>query len=209
MRKYPRSEVPRLLNVYQGISIGSSPYRNSLLKSIDDAVSGGSVVTIASGNQTLDTWFGNFSDTDGDGALEFASGDECNAVYLRADQQFVLQLRWQDIWRGATTDLDVYLNQTSGDDLVVVASGEDEQSGSKSDDPYELIVFTPETSETYCLGIRHRVGEAPSWVQMQSFTGESLEHHTLSHSIGNPAETKTPGRSLLAPPLGTTLPPST
>ena len=33
----------------------------------------------------------------------------------------------------------------------------------------------------------------PNWIQLQDFTGELLLHHTLHHSIGNPAESRNPG----------------
>ena len=52
---------------------------------------------------------------------------------------------------------------------------------------------TPSTSGTYCLRIKHQNGAFPGWVQLQSFSGESLERTTESHALGNPAETKRSG----------------
>ena len=87
-------------------------------------------------------------------------------------------------------DLDLYLLDTS---MNIVTFSEDNQSGGSGDDPFESIFYTPSTSGTYCLRIKHQNGAFPGWVQLQSFSGESLERTTESHGLGNPAETKRSG----------------
>ena len=176
--------------LWDGPGNGTSPYTDSPLRSINTGVSGGSVFTVAAGNEARATWFGSFSDPDNDGELDFVTGDECNSVSLSANERFIAQLRWQGTWRGATRDLDLYLLDTS---MNIVASSEDVQSGGSGDDPFESIFYTPSTSGTYCLRIKHQNGAFPSWVQLQSFSGESLERTTESHALGNPAETKSSG----------------
>ena len=176
--------------LWDGPGNGTSPYTDSPLRSINTGVSGGSVFTVAAGNEARATWFGSFSDPDNDGELDFVTGDECNSVSLSANERFIAQLRWQGTWRGATRDLDLYLLDTS---MNIVASSEDVQSGGSGDDPFESIFYTPSTSGTYCLRIKHQNGAFPSWVQLQSFSGETLERNTESHALGNPAETKSSG----------------
>ena len=176
--------------LWDGPGNGTSPYTDSPLRSINTGVSGGSVFTVAAGNEAGATWFGSFSDPDNDGELDFVTGDECNSVSLSANERFIAQLRWQGTWRGATRDLDLYLLDTS---MNVVTFSEDVQSGGSGDDPFESIFYTPSTSGTYCLRIKHQNGAFPSWVQLQSFSGESLERTTESHALGNPAETKSSG----------------
>ena len=176
--------------LWDGPGNGTSPYTDSPLRSINTGVSGGSVFTVAAGNEARATWFGSFSDPDNDGELDFVTGDECNSVSLSANERFIAQLRWQETWRGATRDLDLYLLDTS---MNIVASSEDVQSGGSGDDPFESIFYTPSTSGTYCLRIKHQNGAFPSWVQLQSFSGETLERNTESHALGNPAETKSSG----------------
>ena len=176
--------------LWDGPGNGTSPYTDSPLRSINTGASGGSVFTVAAGNEARATWFGSFSDPDNDGELDFVTGDECNSVSLSANERFIAQLRWQGTWRGATRDLDLYLLDTS---MNIVASSEDVQSGGSGDDPFESIFYTPSTSGTYCLRIKHQNGAFPSWVQLQSFSGETLERTTESHALGNPAETKSSG----------------
>ena len=176
--------------LWDGPGNGTSPYTDSPLRSINTGVSGGSVFTVAAGNEARATWLGSFSDPDNDGELDFVTGDECNSVSLSANERFVSQLRWQGTWRGATMDLDLYLLDTS---MNIVTFSEDKQSGGSGDDPFESIFYTPFTSGTYCLRIKHQNGAFPSWVQLQSFSGESLERTTESHALGNPAETKSSG----------------
>ena len=176
--------------LWDGPGNGTSPYTDSPLRSVNAAVSGGALFAVAAGNEARATWFGSFSDPDNDGELDFVTGDECNSVSLSANERFIAQLRWQGTWRGATRDLDLYLLDTS---MNIVASSEDVQSGGSGDDPFESIFYTPSTSGTYCLRIKHQNGAFPSWVQLQSFSGESLERTTESHALGNPAETKSSG----------------
>ena len=176
--------------LWDGPGNGTSPYTNSPLRSINTGVSGGSVFTVAAGNEGRATWFGSFSDPDNDGELDFVTGDECNAVSLSSGEEYGAQLRWQGTWRGASKDLDIYLLDSS---LNIVASSENDQSGGSGDDPFEAVFYTPSTSGTYCLRIKHQNGAFPSWVQLQSFSGETLERNTESHGLGNPAETKRSG----------------
>ncbi len=176
--------------LWDGPGNGTSPYTNSPLKSIDSAVSAGSIVAVAAGNETQSTWFGSFSDPDGDGDLDFVDGDECNSVSLTAGLEFVAQLRWQDTWNGATRDLDMYLSDSGSS---IVASSEETQSGGPAADPFEWLSYTPPADGTYCLRVKRRDGTLPGWVQLQSFSGEPLERTTESHALGNPAETRNSG----------------
>ena len=45
----------------------------------------------------------------------------------------------------------------------------------------------------YCLAVRQYAGTAPSWLQLRARKAPILQHHTLHHSIGNPAESANPG----------------
>ena len=179
--------------LWDGPGDGTSPYTNSPLRSVDASVSGGALFSVAAGNVSQSTWFGSFSDPDGDNLLDFASGDECNAVRLTSGERYVAQLRWDDTWRGATKDLDIYIYDARSLDSDPVASSEDTQSGGSRDDPLEVVFYTPSTSGSYCLTVKHHSGAVPNWVQLQSFTGEDLERRSESHALGNPAETKNSG----------------
>ena len=179
--------------LWDGPGNGTSPYTDSPLRSVNAAVSGGALFAVAAGNEARATWFGSFSNPDGDDFLDFVSGDECNSVSLTSGEKYIAQLRWNETWNGATRDLDMYLYGAGGPGSDPVAISEGRQSGGSNDEPFEAIIYTPSTSGTYCLGIKRQDGAIPSWVQLQSFSGESLERTTESHALGNPAETKSSG----------------
>ena len=179
-----------ILWTWDGPGNGTSPYTSSPLNFVSSAVSGGSMISIAAGNEGRASWFGSFNDPDDDGDLDFVTGDECNAVSLTSGETYEAQLRWQGTWSGASRDLDMYLLDSS---MNTVASSEDDQSGDPGDDPFEYLIYRPAASGTYCLRVKRQDGTFPGWVQLQSYSGESLERNTESHGIGNPAETKRAG----------------
>ena len=117
--------------VWDGPEGGTSPYTDSPLKSVDIAVSGSAVVTVAAGNYGEQTRFGGFDDPDKDGDLDFVAGDECNALTPKRGKRIWAYVRWQDTWRGATKDLDLYLYREAASGLSIVARSENAQSGSR------------------------------------------------------------------------------
>ena len=178
---------------WDGPGDGTSPSSTSPLKSVDIAVANGITWVNAAGNHAEHTWFGPFANPDSasDSWHNFAGSDECNEVVLEAGQRFVVQLRWNDEWGGATRDLDLYLLNSA---RVTAASSENAQSGGAADDPFEYLEYTPASSGSYCLAVSHNGGAAPSWIQLQDFEGVvKFEHYTTSGSILNPAESTNSG----------------
>ena len=174
---------------WDGPGDGTSPYSDSVLKTIDVAVSGGAIWVNSAGNNAPTTWFGPLNDPDGDGYHNFLGNDECNAVSVYDDFPFFAAIRWEDDWGGANLDLDLYLIDESGN---VVLSSEDFQDGSSASMPLGWVHFLPESEGTYCLSVRETSGGArPEWIQLQAWQG--LEHATLSGSIVNGAESANPG----------------
>ena len=138
-----------LSNVYEGPGDGTSPYSNSRLSSIDAAVAGGIVFVNSAGNSARKTWYGRFSDPDGNGFHNFASRNvAANYFYLTyssEDEPDVRAfIRWDDEWGGADCDLDLYLARlrfTSRNSYVSVVVGQrctTPQNGENSDIPFEL-----------------------------------------------------------------------
>ena len=170
------------------------PYSNSPLRAVDKAVSGGVTWVNAVGNAAQTTWFGDFTDADNDDLHEFSGADVCNAVQLRAGERHIFQLRWDDSWGGASKDLELQLFQVNTfSSPTLVGSSTAYQSGGDAHVPSEAILYTPTLSGTYCLAVQKFSGATPDWIQLQVFDGPELEHHTLSHSIGSPAESANPG----------------
>ena len=143
----------------------------------------------AAGNNATSTWSGEFADPDGDGVHNFEDQDECNSVLLGADERFIGQLRWDDSWGAPTKDVDLWLfNKDTGER---VAGSDSFQPAYPY--PFEAFAFTTEEKGVYCLSVELYDGEQPSWIQVQSFLGQDIEHSTPSGSIATPAESNNPG----------------
>ena len=180
---------------WDGPGDGTSPYSNSILKSVDTAVDSGALFSATAGNEGDSSWFGKLEDTDGDNVLEFATGDECNLVTLEANESYRFDLRWKDDWHTASTDLDTRLTGPGGVGAEV-ASGERTQDGTTFSDPFERMSYTPTVAGDYCFVVEIQSGHTiPTWAQFQvdSNVKVDVEHTTNTHSIGNPGETKNAG----------------
>ncbi len=183
---------------WEGPGDGTSPYTSGAIRSVDTAIAGGITWVNSAGNYTQGTWFGPFTNSNSNSWHEFSPGDECNNILeLEAEDKFTVQLRWNDTWGGAARDLDLYLiPPTPGGSFFAtdaVAVSENEQSGDAAHIPFEWLEYTVVSAGVYCLAVSHNRGTAPSWIQLQARKVPSLEHHTIHHSIGNPAESRNPG----------------
>ena len=128
---------------FGGPGDGSSPYPYDPLRTVDRAVEAGIVWVNSAGNEARSTWFGPFTDPDGNGYMSFddSTRDENNGFRASAGEKILIQLRWDDTWGGATIDLDFFVvrhDPQSGEDLIVRQS-ENPQMGNKGDVPYERL----------------------------------------------------------------------
>lgn len=175
---------------WQGPGDGTSPFSDSAVDAVDTAVAGGILWVNAAGNEALSTWYGSFSDSNGNDFHNFSGADELNSITLTGGQQVIIQLRWDDSWTNAARDLDLYLYNAA---LLEEEAGIREQSGLAGHTPYELIIFTPILSGTYHIGVFDFSGTStPSWLQVQTFTRQTLEYRVVT-SIINPAESANSG----------------
>ena len=181
---------------WNGPGDGTSPFSVSVLRSVDTAVAGGITWVNSAGNKADATWFGGSNRTPFDPRFDirfqyFSGNDSDNCVRLNAGEAFAAQLRWDDTWNGAVRDLDLFLFRGT----TVVDAGSNPQSGNSFHIPFEQLIYIAPTSGSYCLVVSHKNSNpsVPSWIQLQAANSHRLEHHTLSHSIGNPAESRNPG----------------
>ncbi len=175
---------------WDGPGDGTSPFSNSPKVAVQAAVGGGILWVNAAGNSALGSWTGGYSDANGNRFLEFSGGVELNAVQLTAGVPIVAQARWQDSWTAANRDLDIFLKDSVG---TIVAGSLEFQEGIPGDIPHEIFGYIPPVTGTYYLEINHFAGSIPSFIQLQVFSGQSLNVRTLSHSIANPSESASPG----------------
>ena len=178
-----------LIWTWNGPGDGTSYYSNDPTRSVDRAVASGVVWISAVGNNAKSTWFGQFSDNDSDGHMNFNSDDDLNDVYLDAGESFLAQLRWDGNWGNSNKDLDLSLYHRGSE----VAFSNDYQQGSLGDVPFESFTYTPTTSGTYNLVVKKYAGSVPNWVQLQAFHAQSLQFYTSRGSVNNPAESANSG----------------
>ena len=178
---------------FNGPGDGTSPISASALNTVDRAVASDVTWVNAAGNSADDTWFGGYSDPDGNRALRFGGqNNEIMGIFVGACRLYSVQLRWEDNWDGASTDLDLHLaDRRTGE---IIFSSDATQSGESGHVPLEWIRFRF-AIETRDLGIAvtHSSGEAPDWVQITVWGPGSIQHYTKNGSITNPAESANPG----------------
>ena len=177
---------------FDGPGDGTSPSSVSPLKTVDQSVASGVIWVNAAGNSGQTAWFGDYSNPDGDRSISFGGqNDEVMDIPVRACRTYRVQLRWEDTWEGASTDLDIYLfNKSTGE---IAFSSEDEQSGGVGHVPFEAFSYQfPFDSNDYGLLVSHFGGDAPAWAQVVVW-GTYIEHYTRNGSIENPAESANPG----------------
>ena len=207
---------------FGGPGDGSSPHVFDPLRTVDSAVEAGIVWVNSAGNEARRTWFGAYSDEDQDGYINIGGGfnPEENGVQLRLGRPIVVQLRWEDDWGRAESDLDLLLmsQEARGSDGQAVfgfeipqrfrnlattlsrrgpliVGSEDTQSGHAGDVPLEWLIVVPKRDGRYNLRAIHRSGSDPDWIQLMVSPGtvQQIDHYTSANSIISPAESSNPG----------------
>ena len=180
--------------LYDGPGDGTSPFGDSPLKTVDKAVASGAIWVSLAHNHAQTTWFGDYADTDGNGFVSFAEPDiEVVRLAVKEGERVVVQLRWEDDWNGANTDLDLYL-YNAATRIFTAAKSEDEQSGERGQVPLERIMFELDgDSNAFGIVIRHHSGDVPDWIQLVVWRVAEIQYYTKSGSITNPAESANPG----------------
>ena len=179
---------------FDGPGDGTSPLSASPLNTVDRAVASDILWVNSAGNKAQKTWFGGYSNPDDDKFINFISGNyEVNRLPLRACRSYRVQLRWEDDWNGASTDLDLYLYHIPSRTLTTDYS-EDEQSGQSGHVPFETFFFRSRVnSDDFGIVVVHHGGDVPDWIQLAVWAVDPIQHHTGSGSITNPAESANPG----------------
>ena len=176
-----------------GLHDGTSVHSDDPIKSVEIAVAGGAVWVTSAGNGGTSTggWFGDFSDKDSDGLMEFSGSDETNRFHSssRPGDSIYVSLVWDDSWDRPTRDLDLCLLTDGGD---IIECSEYPQTGATGQQPGESIFHKVTREGNYNLEVRHSSGSAPKWVSIFSFL--DLEHNTGgNYTIGSPAVSRNPG----------------
>ena len=179
--------------LFDGPGNGTSPFSVSPLRTVDRAVANDIIWVNAAGNSAQETWFGGYSDPDGDGATGFGGqNDEVIDMPLTECQPYLVQLRWEDDWGGASTDLDLHLYNIKTQEFVF--SSDTEQSGGSGHVPFEAFGFRARIdSRDFGIAVTHYGGSVPDWIQLTVWGVDPIQHHTGRGSISNPAESANDG----------------
>ena len=173
--------------VFEGPGDGNSPFTNSTLKAIDEAVDAGIVWVNSAGNGALSNWFGR-PRINSEGFLLFTGDDFINEVQLRAREGITVQLRWDDRWGGASSDFDLGLFHTATSEYVALSR--DAQLGRAQDIPFEVLLYDVPAGAAgqYEVIVTYDRGAVPRWIQVNVATAQDLTHFTVNNSLDNPAE---------------------
>ena len=187
---------------------GTPVLPDSTLISVDLAVENGITWVNSAGNQAEVNWFGrpnlfiapdypafrfhSFSD-DNDPPLE----SFYNNVHVLAGTEYIFELRWDDSWGGATTDLDLLLWDYETGFYLEPFQGRDLQFGLPGDYPLERVRYTARKDQTIGIVVRSfliDVDRIPEWMQVWNLKGASrIEHFTRPYSIASPADSSNAG----------------
>ncbi len=176
---------------WTGPGDSTSRVSTSSLRTVDYAAENGILWVNSAGNGEGSTWFGPFIDSDGNDFHEFEDGDECNAVLLDNEEEFIVQLRWEGIWfNRLNTDLDIFLLDPETSEIVARADNFQRYYPF----PYERFVFETEVKGIYCLAVRKFYGPDPGWIQLQAFSTQVIDYNMGgAYSITDPATSANPG----------------
>ncbi len=197
-------------NVYEGPGDGTSWYSNGRINSIDAAVTGGIVFVNSGGNGATNTWYGRFSDPDGNGSHNFTPRDAGNTFFLPYDPDSPRRsrvsafMRWDDSWGGADCDLDLELWRSipgPNNDIRVLNSNAI-QDGGVNDIPLEWLWWQATgvggEGRYYLLIRKYSCPGDPAWIQLTTWMTDDLEYYSPGHHIGNPAESRNRGMLAVA-----------
>ena len=179
---------------FQGPGDGTSPFSWSSLRTIDQTVANGSIWVNSAGNYAYrSTWFSDSPAIYTLDAVDFVAFDDSDDIKngLAGLGTVSIQLRWDDRWGGASSDLDLLLWDTTRE--AFIARSEDYQTGQPSHIPSERLRHPLVEGRLYEIVVIHRSGTVPDWVQLVARGASEIEHYTEGHSINNPSESKNPG----------------
>ncbi|MCK9486705.1 MAG: S8 family serine peptidase [Dehalococcoidia bacterium] len=160
--------------IHNGPGDGTGPVNEIVSR----AVAAGQAWAVASGNWAQQHWVGEFRDTDGDAAHEFAGMNEVNEHDFAAGDLITVSLRWDEPWGAACSDYDLELFGPNG--ALVRASRRIQNC---AQDPVESLQVLATQTGTYGVRIIQAHAESPRRLELM-MVGTPDRGHPLS--ISNP-----------------------
>lgn len=142
----------------------------------------------SAGNERLAHWQGSTIDENGDGWLEFSTGDDLNelAGSFSNGDRVSLFVTWDD-WAGPTSDYSLHLYNLSGTEPVEVAQSNRPQTGQSWQTPYERISYTAPSGGRF--GFRINRSGVTGVNDLEVFSPASdLNHRVAEGSLTIPSD---------------------
>ena len=179
---------------FEGLGYGIPRYAYSPLTNVNKAVNQDILWVSITGNHTQRIWHSPFTDSDNDGAHEFATADERNYITFDATNRSVLiELRWDDTWGAANCNLDMHLYQENPNGTSTQIAVAKNVQGNNSIIPKETIQVGVNPSLRHYIVVRKKTCSNLSWFQLYIHQPHTLEHRTTNYTVVNPATSKNPG----------------
>ncbi len=180
---------------------GTSPFSNSLLRTIDAAVASNIAWINSGGNEGLKVWHGTYTDPGNTGLHHFRPNDLSNAFSVEEGDEVRVFMRWEDNWGRADCDLDLELYKgVRGRDgkYPRILQDNTAQDGSAGSMPRAAVGFSGKARASdagvYFLAIRkYDCAEEPAWIQLIAWISSPLQYRTPTFHMGNPEESRNPG----------------
>ena len=183
--------------MYDGPGDGTSPYSNSPLNIIDQAVANGITWVNAGGNEARNVWYGAPVDPDNDGWLNFKGDWEVNQLAVAEGAPIFAVMRWDDDWDRADCDLDLDLARwdETASAWVTVVRDDRPQDGGAGKVPLAWVELDRSVDADYALSIlKNTCTSSPAWIQLIAWSPViGLQYPSPSHHMGNPEESRNPG----------------
>ena len=183
---------------FDGPGDGTSHYRLSELNTINRAVGGQTVWVNSAGNYATQTWFEDSpvihtvsSSTSNVDFVAFDGSNDISNEIVGPGGNVRVILRWDDTWRGASSDLDLLLWDTVAQ--TYVARSEEFQTGQSGQIPLETVDHELVKGRLYQIYVIHRSGSLPDWIQAMVRGTAIIQHYTKEGSINNPSESANGG----------------
>ena len=172
--------------LFEGPGDGTSPYSNSTYRSVDAATAAGALWINSAGNDGYGGWRGPWSDTDANGFLEFAPGDENQTLTLGAGETITAAIRWSEPWGSATARVGVAIYPHLGLDALAV--GDPIAPGA----PGSVLQYTSQGGGNYDISVKWLSGPIPSSVQLLVNGGGPISHPVAAGTLPAPADSANP-----------------
>ncbi len=141
----------------------------------------------SSGNEALQHYRGEFTDTDHDQLNEFEGVRE-TLSFVSVESEAAIILRWDD-WATVDQDLDLFLLDQNGDSI---AASQEAQAGQPGDEPVELIEYYGlEAGERYRVAVYADRIDRPVWLDVYIEGNiDEMTPVTAGYSLITPADAR-------------------